>query len=198
LEIDPMVPPVQLPPRRLPIPIKDLVKVELDEMFRNRILEKVTQPSAWISALLVVHKPIEKLRICIDSKHLNLALKRNVYPMPTIDDVLPRLANAKVFSTVVVTQGFTHLRLDKPSSALTTFETPWGRYRWLRLSYGLAPSSEIFQFRMHQLVEGLDNVACNADNFLIYGCGETLADAQIDHDQGLIAFLSAAGKRIYV
>ena len=100
--------------------------------------------------------------------------------MPTIDDVLPRLANAKVFSTVDVTQGFTHLRLDKPSSALTTFETPWGRYRWLRLSYGLAPSPEIFQFRMHQLVEGLDNVACIADDFLIYGCGETVAEAQID------------------
>lgn len=189
LEIDPTVPPVQLPLRRLPIPIKDRVQAELDEMCRNGILEKVTQPSAWISALLVLHKPNGRLRVCLDPKFLNIALKRNVYPMPTIDDVLPRLANAKVFSTVDVTQGFTHLRLDKPSSALITFETPWGRYRWLRLRYGLAPSPEIFQFRMHQLVEGLDNVACIADDFLIYGCGETVAEALIDHDRCLIAFL---------
>ena len=67
--------------------------------------------------------------------------------MPTIDDVLPQLADAKVFSTVDARDGFWHVSLDDESSRLTTFETPFGRYRWLRqrLRFGVSPAPEIFQ-----------------------------------------------------
>ena len=131
LDIDPTAKPVQMPPRRLPIPIKDEVKRELDEMCKNNIIEPVTESSPWISsALLVVYKPNGKLRICIDPKHPNAALKRSVYMMPTIENILPQLKNAKVFSTVDMTKGFNHLCLDDESAALTTFETPFGRHRW--------------------------------------------------------------------
>jgi hypothetical protein len=145
LKIDPAATPVQMPPRRLPVAIKERVELELDAMCWNGITEPVTEPSQWISALVVVLKSNGKVGACIDPKYLNKALKRNVFPMPTIDDVLPRLTKAKVFSTLDATQGFTHLRLDRETAALTTFETPFGRYRWLRLAYGLSPSSEIFQ-----------------------------------------------------
>jgi hypothetical protein len=60
---------IQLLPRRLPTPNKDRVKAETGEMSQNRILEKVTKLTAWISALLAVLKPDGKLRICIDLKH---------------------------------------------------------------------------------------------------------------------------------
>ena len=56
LETDPSIPPVQMPPRRLAVPIKDIVKQELDAMCRDGIIEPVSEPSAWISALLVVRK----------------------------------------------------------------------------------------------------------------------------------------------
>jgi len=57
LEINPTAKPVQMPPRRLPIPIKDEVKRELDEMCKKGIIEPITRPSPWVSALLVVHNP---------------------------------------------------------------------------------------------------------------------------------------------
>jgi len=60
LEVDPTVPPVQMPLRRLPVPIKAVVKQELDKMHRDGIIEPVTVPSAWISALLVVRRQNEK------------------------------------------------------------------------------------------------------------------------------------------
>jgi hypothetical protein len=138
-----------MPPRRLPVAIRDRVKHELDAMCKNGIIEPVNEPSPWVSALLVLKMRNETLRICIDPKHLNAALKRSVYYMPTIEDVLPQLNKAKVFSTVDATQGFNHLCLDAESTALITFETPFGRYRWIRLCFGISPAPEIFQARMH-------------------------------------------------
>ncbi len=189
LEVDRSVPPVQIPPRRLPVPIKETVRQELEALCNEGIIEPVTEPSAWISALLVVRKPNGKVRICIDPKHLNQALKRSNYPMPTVDDVLPQLARAKVFSTVDARHGFWNLRLDEESRALTTFETPFGRFRWIRLPQGISPSPEIFQARVHAALTGLAGVTCIADDILIYGCGDTVEEAEADHDHNLIALM---------
>lgn len=195
LEIDPSVPPVQMPPRRLPVPIKQAVKQELDAMCRHGIIEPVTEPSTWISALLVVRKPNGKIRICIDPKPLNKALKRSHYPMPTIQDVLPLLTKAKVFSTVDAKQGFWNVKLDKPSSALTCFETPWGRYRWLRMCFGISPAPELFMSKMHETIAGLPGVTCIADDILIFGSGDNIEDAEADHDRNLIGLLERCRER---
>ena len=178
-----------MPPRQLSVAIKDRVKAEFDEMCRNGIIEPVSEASPWVSALLVVTKPNGRLRICLDTRPLNKALTRSVYAMPTIDDILPQLAKAKVFRIVDATQGFTHVKLDKESSALTTFETPFSRYRWLRLPFGTSPSSEIFQAKMHETLNGLKGIACVADDILIFGCRETKEEADADHDRNTIVLL---------
>ena len=95
-----------MPLRRIPILIKEQVRQELQRMVNDGVIEPVSEPSPWISALLVVKKPREKVRICIDPKPLNKALKRSHYQMFAIDDVLSRLTNAKVFITIDVKNGF--------------------------------------------------------------------------------------------
>jgi len=83
LETDPAVPlPVQMPLRRLPVGVRDKVAIELQTMEAQGIIMPVTDLSAWVSALLVVAKPDGKIRICIDPKHLNKALKRAHFCMP--------------------------------------------------------------------------------------------------------------------
>ena len=109
LDIDPTVRPVQMPLRRLPIPIKEKVQRELQQMYQDGIIEPVTEPSAWISALLVVAKKDRRVRLCIDPRLLNKALQRCHYYIPTIDDILPKLNKARVFSTVDAKNGFWHL-----------------------------------------------------------------------------------------
>jgi len=128
---------------------------------------------------------------------LNAALKRSacVYMMPTIDDILPELTKARVFSTVDVAQAFNHLCLDRESAALTTFETPFGRYRWKRLCFGITPAPEVFQAKMHQVIGGLKGVASIADDMLVYGCGHTDEQALIDHYKNLIALLDRCRER---
>jgi len=195
LETDPGVPPVQMPPRKIPEPIKQQVKEELDDLCRAGIIEPVTEHTPWVSSLLVVTKSNGKPRICIDPRPLNKALKRSDFYMPTITDVLPKLAKAKTFSTVDCRHGFWGVKLDQESSLLTTFETPFQRYRWLRLPMGISPAPQIFQAKLQQALEGLKGVESIADDILVFGCGDTQEEADFDHDRNMIALLERCRER---
>lgn len=109
--------------------------------------------------------------------------------MQTIDDILPQLGNVKVLSCVDIKHAFWSIKLDKDSSLLTTFETPFGRYRWLRLAMGLSASPEIFAARIQAALSGLKGVYCIADDILVTGSGDDVSTATRDHDANLIALL---------
>ena len=138
---------------------------------------------------MIVKKPNGKLRVCIDPKPFNKALKHSHYPLPVFDDLLPDLSKAKVFSVCDVKNGFWHVELDEESSYLTTFGTPFGRYHWLKMPFGISPAPEYFQHRLDQAIEGLPGVLMVADDILIIGEGDTVEDAVKDHDRKLIALL---------
>ena len=123
--------------------------------------------------------------MCIDPLHLNKALKRCHYPLPVIEDVFPELSRVKVFSKADCKEGFLQCVLDEESSYLTTFQSPWGKYRWTRLHFGLTPSPEIFQMKLDQCLEGLKGVHKIADDILITGEGVTVMEARQDHDRNL-------------
>jgi len=185
LEIEADAVPVVHPPRKVPIAINPQLKDELERLHKLGILAPVTDPNPWVSCMVVVKKLNGNLRICIDPKDLNNVLKRSQYPLSTIDDILPDLSRAKVFSTFDVKNGFWYIELDEESSKLTTFNTPFGRYRWLRLLFGLSSAPEEFQRRQHQVVESLPGVLSIHDDILVYGEGDTYADAHQDHDRML-------------
>ena len=121
---------------------------------------------------------------------LNQELKRSHYPLPLIDDILPDLSTVKVFSKADLQEGFLQVSLDEASSTLTTFQTPWGRYRWLRMPFGISPAPEVFQMKLHQNLEGLPGIFTIADDILITGQGDTVQEADADHDRNLTKFLS--------
>ena len=112
--IDPDATPVVHPPRPVPIAQKDYLKAELERLESEGILKVVTdwQETDWL------RKPTGKLRICIDPKDLNKATRRSHYPIPTIDEILPDLREARVFSVFDVRNRFWHLELDEESSLL--------------------------------------------------------------------------------
>ena len=74
--------------------------------------------------------------------------------MPNIEDIATRLHGAKVFSVLDAKNGFCRVKLDEESSYPTTFHTPFGCYRWCRMPFGISSAPEVFQQRMHQLIEG--------------------------------------------
>ena len=119
--------------------------------------------------MLVVSKKNGKIRICLYPKDLNKAILRENYPMPNIEDIATRLHGAKVFSVLDAKNGFWHVKLDEESSHLTTFHTPFGRYRWWRMPFGISSAPEVFQRRTHELIEGLSGTKVVADDFVIAG-----------------------------
>ncbi|XP_062567680.1 uncharacterized protein K02A2.6-like [Saccostrea cucullata] len=190
LEIDETVPPVKLPLRRVPVAIKPLLQQELKRLEGLQVIQAVNKPTDWVSSLLAFKKANGKLRICIDPKPLNKALRRSHYPLPVIEDVLPDVSKPRVFTVCDVKNGFWHVELDEQSSYLTTFETPFGRYRWRRLPFGISPAPEIFQHRLELAIQNLPGVKAVADDILIYGEGDSDAEAVRDHDQKLISLLN--------
>ena len=187
--MDESVKPNIAPTRRIPTALKDKFKQELDRLEELGVIAKVEKPTPWVSNVVVATKKSGDLRICIDPKPLNAALKRERYQLPILDDILPELSKAKVFSTVDFRSGFWHCVLDEESSLLTTFSTPHGRYRWCRLPFGLAVSSEIFQKRVDQVLDRLDGVLDITDDVLIFGVGATETEANEDHDRKLLNLL---------
>lgn len=117
---------------------------------------------------------------------------RSHYPLPTIEEVATRLTNAKVFSILDAKSRFWQVKLKKDSSYLTTFNTPFGRFRWRRMPFGISSAPEIWLQRMNEVVEGLNGVEVIADDFLIGGFGATKEEATASHDENLRLFLERA------
>ena len=179
----------------VPLAIQDAVKEELDRLVDKGVLVSVTEPTEWVSQMAVVHKPNGKLRMCIDPQPLNAALKREHYKLPVLDDVLPKLKDAKVFSKLDVREAYWHDRLDEASSRLTTMITPFGRYQWKRLPFGLKVSSAIFQRKLDEALRDLDGVFNVVDDVVIAGCGRTEGEAQTDNQRKLTETLKGCAEK---
>ena len=85
--------------------------------------------------------------------------------------------------------------LDHESTLLTTFNTPFGRYKWNRMPFGISPIGECFQRRLDQAIEGLTGVWTVADDILAIGNGATSEDAERDHDAKMEALLERCRAR---
>ncbi|RXN16535.1 dynein heavy chain axonemal [Labeo rohita] len=142
--------------------------MELKRMEDLGVIVKQTEPTDWVNSMVTVLKP-EKLRICIDPQDLNKAIKREHYPLRTIEEIVAEMPNAKVFSVLDANHGFWQVHLDEVSSKLCTFNTPFGRYRFLRLPFGIVSAPEVFQKCIAQRLEGLDGVVNIVDDILVWG-----------------------------
>ncbi|XP_033116783.1 uncharacterized protein K02A2.6-like [Anneissia japonica] len=194
LYVDETVRPHVAPPRRVLLSVQSRLKAELERLQKEGVIERVEEPTDWCSSLCCVEKNNGKLRLCIDPQPLNCALKRSYYPLPVIEDILPELDGVKVFSKADLNEGFLQCKLDNESTKLTTFQSPWGRWKYLRMPQGISPAPELFQQKLNQSLDGLKGIHIVADDVLITGCGETLAEATQDHDNNLKAFLERCRK----
>ena len=96
LTVDKTVSPVILPVRKVPLAVK-----EIERLVAQEILKPVDTPTDWVSSMVVVMKSNGKIRLCIDPKPLNQALKRNHYPLPVIGKIRLCIVMAKYVCVLI-------------------------------------------------------------------------------------------------
>uniref|UniRef100_A0A1A7X3E1 Gypsy retrotransposon integrase-like protein 1 n=1 Tax=Iconisemion striatum TaxID=60296 RepID=A0A1A7X3E1_9TELE len=156
-------------PRRVPIPLLDKVKQELGRMESMGVVSRVEEPTEWCAGMVPVPTKNGSVRICVDLTHLNEAVCREKYILPSVERTLGSLAGAKIFSKLDANRGFWQVPLSPESAPYTTFITPLGRYYFNRLPFGIASAPEHFQRRMSVILNGLPGVVCHMDDILIWG-----------------------------
>ena len=188
LIVDPNIPCHIDPPRRVPIALKDTIKLELDKMVDQKVIRPITEPTEWVSSLTYVTKQDGSLRVCLDPRRLNQALLRPYHQIPTVEDLNHRFTGMKVFSKLDAKAGYWSAKLDPESKKLTTFQTPFGRYCFQRLPFGLSVSQDIFQLEIDRILEKCKGACGIADDIVICGADEE------EHDRNLVQFMEVISK----
>ena len=171
--------PIIHPCRKTPFAVRDKLKIELNRMVDPGVIEKVGEPTEWVNSLVTVLKKNGDIRVCLDPRDLNRAIKREHYKLPTREEVMAQFSNARYFSKLDASQGFWQLCLDERSSFLTTFNSPFGRYRYLRLPFGISSAPEVYHKIIHEIFEGIEGVDTSMDDIIIWG------KTKEEHDRSL-------------
>lgn len=153
--------------RRVPIIIRERLRSTLGNLEKSGIIQKIDKPTDWVNNLVIAEKNNGNLRICLDPKFLNQAIKRERSYIPTRDDIKSNLVGMKYFTVMDMKEAFYHIELDDESADLCTFITPFGRYRFLRLPFGIITAPEVFQKMAMVVFEGINEVTVYFDDLII-------------------------------
>ena len=187
LDIDPTIEPVVQAPRKIPHSMLEPLKTELERMLKLGVIHKlhINEATDWVHNLVLVRKPNGKLRVCLDPRTINKALRFNIHNARTFPEITSQITNVKYVSKIDANSGFWTLPMDSESQILTTFNTPWGRFCFLKMPFSLNQSQYFFQFWMDTYFGNLnDGTHVIVDDVKIHG------EDKISHDQNLIQVLN--------
>ena len=154
---------------------RDKLQKELQLLQSQGIIEPVTEPTEWCAPIVVApKKDSDQIRMCVDLSRLNRYVKRERYQSPTLAEAVADIAaeNAKVFTKLDALKGYHQCLLDEESQKLTTFITPFGRFKYLRAPFGISSIAEHYNRRMDEAFAGLSGYRHIVDDAVIYDSNE--------------------------
>ena len=158
-------------PRAIPFAFRDKLKAELDLLQEQGIITPITEPTVWCAPIVITPKKgTDKIRMCVDLSRLNRFVKRERYQSATPGQAVADIAaeSAKIFTKLDALKGYHQCPLDEDSQLLTTFITPFGRFKYLRAPYGISSISEHYNRRMDDAFAGLTGYCRIVDDIVIY------------------------------
>ena len=135
--------PTFTPAYRLPHACRELIEKEVEKLQKQDIIEPAASP--WSSPVLLLKKKNGDFRFCIDYRRVNKNIKRDMFPLPRVDDILENLRDSSVFTTLDMKNSFHQIELDEGSRDFTAFRTMSGSYRFKRSPQGLSTSPAAYQ-----------------------------------------------------
>ena len=194
INLDPDAAPVIHAPHAVPVHLQSMYKEELNNMVGLGIFIPVSKPTDWVNSIVLSEttndrEQVTKVRVCLDPRDLNKAIKREHYYTKTINEVVTQLKDAKFVSVVDAKKGYWHVPLDEASSYLTTFNTLFGRFHFTRLPFGLVVSQDVFQKHLDSALDGLNGVTGITDGTSVFGATEK------EHDENMVNLMNSSRKK---
>ena len=144
------------------------------------VIHRQQEPTEWVNEIVVVNKPNGSLRVCLDPRDLNKEIKREHHQLPSRDEIFSEVCGAVIFSKLDASHAFWQVKLTESSKKLTTFNTPFGRYAYDRLPYGLCSAPEVFHKYMTQMFEGIEGTKVYMDDVLVWGRSKKEHDERLE------------------
>ena len=177
-------PPIAQKPYTLALKHHEWVKQELETLEKAGIIQRSVSP--WASPIVIVPKrqipgqPPEK-RLCVDYRLLNSLLPPvqkgyskakgvlTLIPLPKIDQLYARLKGAKYFTNLDMRAAYHHIGLSSTAQKKSAFVTPFGKYEYKKVPFGLAQAPAYFQELMNRVLSGLSYCSfAYLDDILIF------------------------------
>ena len=158
-------------PRAIPFAYRDKLKAELNLLEEQQIIAPITTATEWCAPIVVTPKKnTDRIRMCVHLSHINRYVRRERYQSCTPAQAVADIAatHAKYFTVLDALKGYHQCPLDQESQPLTTFITPFGRYKYLRAPYGISSISEHYDRRMAEAFAGLTGFRHVVDDIIIY------------------------------
>ena len=132
-------------PLSIPFAYREKLKQEIHHLVEQGIITPMTEPTNWCAPLVVAPKKgTDRICMCMDLSKLNRFVRRERYPSVTPAEAVTDIhqSQVKFFTVFDALKGYHQCPLDKESQKLTTFITPFGRFKYLRAPYGISSISE--------------------------------------------------------
>ena len=181
LPIDKDVKPVIQAGRRIPYQMRDKLEKKIKELEAKDIIESVDGPTEWVSPVVIVPKSNGDIRLCVDMRQANTAIRRERYQIPTVDEILQDLNGSKVFSKLDIKWAYHQIELAPESRGITAFITHKGVYQYKRLMFGVSCAPEIYNKIIMQLLDKCQGVHSIFDDIVVHGSSEEEHDKRL-HD----------------
>lgn len=142
--------------RPVAVPLMQPLREELDLLESQEIIRKVTLPTAWVHPIVIAFKATGAIRLCVDFRELNKCIIRPRFETATPFQAVRTIPTGmRFFSTIDALKGYHQVPLDDESIALTTFSTPFGRYQYLRLPFGVSHAGDDYSRRVSEVFDDL-------------------------------------------
>lgn len=142
--------------RPVAVPLLPLLRDELDQLETQGIIRKVVEPTEWVHPIVLVPKKDGGIRLCVDFRNLNKSIIRPLFDANTPFQAVRTIPTGmKYFTVIDALKGYHQVSLDEESTALTTFSTPFGRYQYLRLPFGVSHAGDDYGRRVSEVFDDL-------------------------------------------
>ena len=154
-------------PRKVPLTVLPKLKETLDRLENAGVITKLDHPTEWVNSLVIVKKKDGSLRLCLDPKDLNEYILRDFKTIPSPEEISCKLHEKEYFTVTDMRDCYWHIVLDSKSSELCTFNTPYGRYKFNRLPFGICVASDAAQTMVEKTFGDIPGVIVIHDDLII-------------------------------